>query len=210
MGAFHFFKFYKWCQIPQRITNTNYKKQTQHKTFFSNFIQNKLILFSQGTSNYLLQNCWLNEYKKVTALAFSDLYYFPNLHSIFWILISPKLLVIRKKGQSQNGCYKKTKHAKSSKKQTFLTPWYTHARVRIRGEEMFVFPKNWHVLFPCNTLFKTRPLVYNRWINILLTLSCILLMRNVFPPQDIKSIFGHFEFKHEKVKTDLSYTNKLQ
>ena len=25
-------------------------------------------------------------------------------------------------------------------------------------------------------------------------------MRNVFPPQDIKSIFGHFEFKHEKVK----------
>ena len=34
--------------------------------------------------------------------------------------------VTRKKGQSQNGCYKKTKHAKFSEKQTFLTPWYAH------------------------------------------------------------------------------------
>ena len=31
-------------------------------------------------------------------------------------------LVIRQKGESQNGCYKKTKHAKFSEKQTFLTP----------------------------------------------------------------------------------------
>ena len=30
--------------------------------------------------------------------------------------------VIRQKGESQNGCYKKTKSAKCSKKQTFLTP----------------------------------------------------------------------------------------
>ena len=37
-----------------------------------------------------------------------------------------------------------------------------------------------------------------------------ILMRNVFPQQDIKITFGHFEFKHEKVKTDFSYTNKLQ
>ena len=34
---------------------------------------------------------------------------------------------------SQNGFYKKTKHAKFSKKLTFLTPWYAHVRVRIRG-----------------------------------------------------------------------------
>ena len=39
--------------------------------------------------------------------------------------------VIRQKGESQNGCFKKTKHAKFSEKQTFLTPWYV--RVRIRG-----------------------------------------------------------------------------
>ena len=30
--------------------------------------------------------------------------------------------VIRQKGESQNGCYKKTKHAKFSEKGTFLTP----------------------------------------------------------------------------------------
>ena len=28
------------------------------------------------------------------------------------------------KGRSQNGCFKKTKHAKFSEKRTFLTPWY--------------------------------------------------------------------------------------
>ena len=27
-------------------------------------------------------------------------------------------------GESQNGCYKIKKHAKFSKKWTFLTPWY--------------------------------------------------------------------------------------
>ena len=32
--------------------------------------------------------------------------------------------VIRQKSESQNGCFKKTKHAKFSKKRTFLTPWY--------------------------------------------------------------------------------------
>ena len=30
--------------------------------------------------------------------------------------------VIRQKGESQNGCFKKAKHAKISKKQTFLIP----------------------------------------------------------------------------------------
>ena len=30
--------------------------------------------------------------------------------------------VIRQKGKSQKGCLKKTKHAKFSEKQTFLTP----------------------------------------------------------------------------------------
>ena len=29
-----------------------------------------------------------------------------------------------KKGESQNGCFKKTKHAKFSEKRKFLTPWY--------------------------------------------------------------------------------------
>ena len=39
-----------------------------------------------------------------------------------------KLLVIRQKRESQNGCFKKTKHAKFSEKWTFLTLWYAHVR----------------------------------------------------------------------------------
>ena len=34
--------------------------------------------------------------------------------------------VIRQKGKSQNGCFKKTKHTKFSEKRTFLTSWYAH------------------------------------------------------------------------------------
>ena len=37
------------------------------------------------------------------------------------------LSVIRQKGESQNGCFKKAKHTKISEKQTFLTSWYAHA-----------------------------------------------------------------------------------
>ena len=49
--------------------------------------------------------------------------------------------VIRKKGESQNGCFKKTKHVKFSGKRTFLTPWYAHVRVRIRGKKCSFFWK---------------------------------------------------------------------
>ena len=34
---------------------------------------------------------------------------------------------IRQKCESQNGCYKKIKHAKFPEKRTFLTPWYARA-----------------------------------------------------------------------------------
>ena len=36
--------------------------------------------------------------------------------------------VIRQKGESQNGCFKKTKYAKFPEKRTFLTNWYAHVR----------------------------------------------------------------------------------
>ena len=39
--------------------------------------------------------------------------------------------VIKQKGESQNGCLKKTKHANFSEKQKFLTPWYAYVRVHI-------------------------------------------------------------------------------
>ena len=38
--------------------------------------------------------------------------------------------VIRQKDEYQNGCFKKTKHAKFSEKRTFLTPWYAHVCLR--------------------------------------------------------------------------------
>ena len=51
----------------------------------------------------------------------------------------PTLSVRRQKYESQNGCFKKTKHAKFSEKRTFT---HTLVRVRIRGSEMFVFSEN--------------------------------------------------------------------
>ena len=43
--------------------------------------------------------------------------------------------VIRQKGESQNGCFKKTKHTKYSKKRTYLNPCYAH----ITGFEILPF-----------------------------------------------------------------------
>ena len=48
---------------------------------------------------------------------------------------------LQQKGESQNGCYKKAKHAKFSEKQTFLTPWYVNIRVHIRGTKYSFFGK---------------------------------------------------------------------
>ena len=42
--------------------------------------------------------------------------------------------VIRKKGKSQNRCFKKTKHAKFSEKRTFLPP-DTHTYVCVSGDK---------------------------------------------------------------------------
>ena len=39
-------------------------------------------------------------------------------------------------GESQNGCLKKTKHVKFSKKRTFLTPWYVRVR---KGVFLWIF-----------------------------------------------------------------------
>ena len=49
--------------------------------------------------------------------------------------------VIRQKGESQNKCFKKIKHAKFSEKLTFLIPRYAHVQEPIRRWEMFLFSK---------------------------------------------------------------------
>ena len=55
--------------------------------------------------------------------------------------------VVRQKGKSQNWCFKKTKHVKFSKKLTFLTPWYAHARCVCRN------PSYIHVNFSENLAY---------------------------------------------------------
>ena len=51
----------------------------------------------------------------------------------------------------QNGCYKKTKHAKFLKKLTFLSSEITRTYVCVSGA------KNRYFLFPCNNRFEFRP-----------------------------------------------------
>ena len=63
------------------------------------------------------------------------------------------LSVIKQKGKSQDKGYKKTKHAKFSKKRTFL-PLDTSAYQRIRNA---CFSENWRALFSCNLCLKIRP-----------------------------------------------------
>ena len=57
-------------------------------------------------------------------------------------------LVIRQKGESQNGCFKKTRHAKFSEKGTFLTHTYLYKN--------FFFRKICRALFSWNTRFEIR------------------------------------------------------
>ena len=55
------------------------------------------------------------------------------------------LSVIRQKGESQNGCFKKAKHAKISKKKHFLPP-DTHTYVCVSGGKTCLFFGNFGVL----------------------------------------------------------------
>ena len=65
--------------------------------------------------------------------------------------------VIRRKGESQNRCCKKTKHVKFSEKRTFLTYWYAHVRVHNQGVRNIIFRKIWRALFSWNTCSEIRP-----------------------------------------------------
>ena len=88
--------------------------------------------------------------------------------------------VMRQKGESQNGCFKKTKHAKFS-------------------EEIFVFRKIWHALFSWNTRFEIRPfalLPTNFNINHCLRIQWGLIFGNVKRCSTLRLWVGYFiEFK---------------
>ena len=59
-------------------------------------------------------------------------------------LINQKSSVIRQNNLSQNGCFKKTKHAKFSKERTILTPWYAHVDVSLTNTSTQTV-NNWHI-----------------------------------------------------------------
>ena len=62
--------------------------------------------------------------------------FWPKLNILFHNQISVRLMilsVIKQKGESQKRCCKKTKPAKFTEKGTFLTLWYAHACILIRG-----------------------------------------------------------------------------
>ena len=60
--------------------------------------------------------------------------------------------VIRQKGESHNGCFKKTKHVKFTEKRTFFTLWYAHVWNLWKDLETpvlrFVFLPYYHFLHP--------------------------------------------------------------
>ena len=68
--------------------------------------------------------------------------------------------VIRPKGESQNGRFKKTKHTKFSEKHTFIKKssfFRKFGVVCFRVVRNFVFRKIWCALFSWNTRFEIRP-----------------------------------------------------
>ena len=58
--------------------------------------------------------------------------YLSKWDSTLWQRNRYTLSVIRQKGKSQNGCFKKTEHLKFSENRIFLTRWHVHIRVCIR------------------------------------------------------------------------------
>ena len=111
-----------------------------HWTVFPTSLQSKLLIFYSPLSTLLSSFEIFPGSFSTEAFIFVDISkdgFIP-----FWINFSPdaeseatlpsfpqkiehymKASVIRQKSGSQNRCFKKTKHAKTSEKWTFLTPW---------------------------------------------------------------------------------------
>ena len=70
------------------------------------------------------------------------------------------LLVIRQNGKSQNRCYKKTKHAKFSKKTNIFYLMIRTRTCAFQGGKKCSFIGKFGVLFSCNTHFKIGPFAF--------------------------------------------------
>ena len=143
--------------IPQKIGHKwLYSNWTCNKYFFNKYVtwnKNWKNFYQAASSNNYFIILVLPEFSKKNSSSifckyfgrcffsfFSYLTHITYLHSNTYlpqIETHPfdhcKSSVIRQKGETQNGCFKKTKHVKFSEKQTFLPRWYAHVRVRISG-----------------------------------------------------------------------------
>ena len=87
---------------------------------------------------------------------------YPFLKSQYWDFLWINALVIRQKGESENGCYKKTKHVKFSEKRKFFTQWYAHVYVCIRSKKCSFFGKFGVLCFLETPVLKFALLPYYR------------------------------------------------
>ena len=99
------------------------------------------------------------------------------------------LSVISQKGESQNGCFKKTKHAKFSEKRTFLTLWYLHAARQIFRKANSSYP-----------LIRTRTCTY-QGVNVRFSenLACFVFLKHPFWDSPFCLITD--EFSHYRIFT---------
>ena len=74
----------------------------------------------------MYKNADFSSTKNLHTLSFSLVPGQQNPASFYCVKLRKISSVTRQKGESQNGCFKKTKHAKFSKKRTFFTPSYAH------------------------------------------------------------------------------------
>ena len=96
--------------------------------------------------------------------------------------------VIRQNDESQNGLFKKTKHAKFSEKRILLSPWYAHVNTRnVR--------KIWRALFSWNTRLEIYPFA--------------LLPTNVASNKIFLNIRNDFNILVGKVKIKLGNENEI-
>ena len=89
-----------------------------------------------------------------------------SIFNIHWTVISNQLIkscVIRQKAESQNECFKKTKHPKFPEKRTFLTPWYALYAHGVQGVKRCLFFRKFSVLcFPETPVLTFPLLAYSR------------------------------------------------
>ena len=93
-------------------------------------------------TNYLLSCSWNEHYLSVIKIS----WWRSKTPGIITPFADIKSSVVSQKGKSQNGCFKKSKHAKFSKKEKFLSPWCVSG-----GKRLLVF----FLIFGVLCFFKT-------------------------------------------------------